>query len=208
MRVVIATRNPGKFEELSKMLETPGIEYVSLIEFDIEDIEEPGESYIENAIIKARKTTEMVGLPAIGDDSGLEITALEGYPGIKSARCAGQSASDDDKVRHIMGLMDGQKNRDARFICSLAFVIHSRCLALPSVFTGIVEGQILTGPVGEASPGLQYDSLFYYNDFGTTFADVEKEEKNRVSHRAKACFHMAHYLNGLVRGYNRGFANI
>jgi XTP/dITP diphosphohydrolase len=207
MKIVIATGNPGKFKELQEMLSVPFVEYVMASEFTTEEPEEIGETYVDNAIVKAKFFATKTGLPAIADDSGLEIVAMGGYPGIISARCAGDNATGDEKVKHILNIMRNEKNRDAMFVCSLAFV-HPLHLTIPSTFTGIVEGTILYSPVGKADEGLQYDSIFYYSPFGTTFADVEKWKKNRASHRASACFHMAHYIDGMMRGYNRGFGNL
>lgn len=205
MKVIIATHNPGKFSELEQMLAVEKITY--LPPTDIEDVEETGQTYVENAILKARTTAKISGRPAIGDDSGLEIFALNSEPGIRSARYAGEDATDAEKRQYILDLMDGVEDRQARFVCSLAFV-DPHHLALPTVFTGVVYGSIISEAVGEADPGLQYDSIFYYPPFGETFANVKKWRKNRASHRADACFQMAHYLNGLMRGYNKGFGNL
>lgn len=207
MKVVIATHNYGKFYELQYLLKVEGIQYIPLSDFNIGEIEETGETYIENAIIKARTTAKLTGLPAVGDDSGLEIFALEGYPGIKSARCAGEEASDADKKQHILDSMDRVPDRNARFICTLAFVDPYH-ISLPSVFTGTSNGQIISKPVGDADKGLQYDSIFFYRPINTTFADAPKWLKNRISHRAKASGMMAKYLDGVLRGENDGFGNL
>jgi XTP/dITP diphosphohydrolase len=206
MKVVIATNNSGKYLELKDLLAVSGIEYVSLADYDIADIEEPGQTYLENAIIKARTVAKLTGLPSVGDDSGLEIAALEGYPGIKSARCAGEGASDVEKREHILSLMYKSTDDNARFICTLAFV-HPDHLSLPTVFTGIAKGIIISKPVGDADKGLQYDSIFFYPPIGTTFANTPKWLKNRVSHRAKASAMMAKYLDGVLKEEFNGFGN-
>jgi len=207
MKVVIATENAGKFSELKEMLSVYSIEYVPSWSFVCHEPEETGSTYIENAILKAKSIAIQTGLPTIADDSGLEIAALMGYPGIASARCIGPEATGEEKIQYMLNLMEEETNKEAMFVCSLAFIdpLH---LTLPSVFTGVVEGTILTSPVGRYDTGLQYDSIFYYPPFDTTFANVGKWRKNRVSHRAHACFQMVHYLDGMMRGYNHGFGNL
>ena len=207
MRIVIATSNVGKFEEFQSLLRLDGIHYQRISEFEANKIKETGSTYIENAIIKATTISKINNMPTIADDSGLEICTLNGYPGVRSTRCAGEFATDEEKRWHILEEMAGKRDRRARFICAMAFV-HPDHLSTPTVFTGIAEGEILSQAVGDAGKGLQYDSIFYYPQFGTTFANVPKSLKNSVSHRGKAAAMMRKYLEGVLKGENSGFGNI
>jgi XTP/dITP diphosphohydrolase len=194
MQIVLATNNSGKFQELSQLLKVEGVEYVS----NYLEIEETGKTFVENAVLKATATAKETGLPAIADDSGLEIYALGGFPGLHSARCAGDGASDEAKTYYVLGKMDGVKDRKARFVSVIAFV-RPEAPQIPTFFTGYCEGKITREPRGKASPGLQYDSIFYYPPFRKTLAEVSKEEKNTVSHRFKASQGMQFYLKSVVQ---------
>lgn len=207
MKIVIATNNSGKFNELKQMLDTPSVEFLPMSDFKIDSPEETGLSYVENAIIKARYVAEKVDMLAIADDSGLEINALNGFPGIKSARCAGDDATDEQKRNYILNRMKKEHDGTAVFICSLAFVDPSYT-AIPSIFTGIADGEILEEPHGLSRPGLQYDSIFYYEPLKCTFAEMPEDVKNKVSHRADACALVREYINGIIKGRYLGFGNI
>lgn len=198
MEIIIATHNQGKFEELSTLLKTDSILFRSLKEFKIGDIDETGTNYIENAILKAKTVVMKTSLPAIADDSGLEIYALNGFPGLRSARCAGVGASDETRVDFILRKMNGVKDRRARFISTIAF-IRPDFLKFPTFFISYCEGEILTESRGKASPGLPYDSIFYYPEYGRTLAEISKEEKHAVSHRGDAGCSMQKFLNIMVK---------
>lgn len=192
MKIVLATKNKGKLIEMFEMLYVPGIEFVPLSHFNIPDIEETGESFMTNAMIKARAACEFTGLPAIADDSGLEIDILGGFPGINSARCAGENATDYQKRRVVLDMLEGSTNRNAQFVCYVA--LCKEPYTDDEFFSGHCRGEILKVPRGEAKPGLQYDSIFYIPDLGKTFAELSNEEKNSISHRGIAMGKMKCFL--------------
>lgn len=180
--VVIATRNRGKVEEIRGLLHGYDVEIKTLDDFDpIPEIIENGKSFEENACLKARFTAKTLNLPAIADDSGLVVDALNGAPGVYSARYAGEKATDAENNLKLLRELKGVKNRDARFVTVVA-------IALPQgeakTYTGKVEGIILETPDG--SMGFGYDPLFYYPPFSKTFAQMTNAEKNRISHRGMA----------------------
>jgi XTP/dITP diphosphohydrolase len=183
-RLVLATRNRGKVAELGALMEAAQVAVLTLDAFpNASNVEEDGASYAENAIRKARAVAEATGLPALADDSGLEVDALNGAPGIRSARFAGPAADDRDRVRALLAALVAVPAgaRSARFRCAVA-------LAWPDgrVVTaeGECRGQIATDSVGEG--GFGYDPIFVADDLGRTFASASTEEKQRVSHRARA----------------------
>jgi XTP/dITP diphosphohydrolase len=180
--VVIATRNRGKVEEILGLLHGYGVEVKTLDDFDpIPEVIEDGKSFKENACLKAVFTAKALGLPAIADDSGLVVEALNGAPGVYSARYAGDQATDEENNLKLLRELKGVKNRDARFETVVA-------VALPNgdakTYTGKVEGIILEAPDGNM--GFGYDPLFYYPLFSKTFARMTNEEKNQISHRGMA----------------------
>lgn len=193
MKIILATRNPGKFEELQELLRVEGVEFVPISDFDLEDVEEAGETFEENAILKARYAAENTGLSAIADDSGLCIEALNGYPGVFSTRCAGENATDEEKRQHILEKMKGQENRNAQFVCCMALVSPDD-LDIPITFSGVANGEILKEPQGKARPKVQYDNIFFYPQAGMTFAQMSEAYKNAVSHRGNAGRQMREYL--------------
>jgi XTP/dITP diphosphohydrolase len=193
MIVVFATHNRDKFYELEQLFEVEGIEYIPAAVFDIDEIEETGKTFKENAILKARCVAEQTGYLAIGDDSGMELPALGGYPGLFSARCAGENATDEDRRQHILQKMAGIEDRRVSFVCALALV-RPDDLDHPICFTGQCHGELLNEARGEADEGLQYDSLFYDLDLRKTFAEIPKEHKHLLSHRGRAANQMKTYL--------------
>jgi len=201
MKIVLATKNPGKYKELFQMLQMDGIEYVPISSFDIEDIEETGSTFIENALLKAKYASEKTGLPAIADDSGMELPVLNNFPGIYSARCAGENATDEEKRQFILKKMENIADRRVRFVCAIVFVNPKT--KLPTYFQETCEGELLTSSRGEADINIQYDSLFYFPEFEMTFAEMTKEMKNKVSHRGKACKAMRSCLKELVASKKR-----
>lgn len=180
--IVLATRNKGKVREFKCLLGDFPVEIKSLEDFGpIPPAVEDGETFEDNAVIKARHTARILGLPAIADDSGLEVAALGGAPGIRSARYAGEKASDDERNLKLLDALKGVVDRSARFVCVIAIAVP-RGPAL--LYEGICEGSITEEMQG--SNGFGYDPVFYYPPFGKTFARLSVDEKNRVSHRGKA----------------------
>lgn len=179
--LLLATHNLGKVKELSILLAP--IECVAQSAYLITPIEESGLSFIENAILKARHASAHTQLPALADDSGLVVEALNGQPGIFSARFAGKDATDQDNVFKLLAQMQGNSNRQAYFYCAIALVKHADD-PTPVIATGRLNGIIHTHPLG--NHGFGYDPIFYLPDFKTTMAELSTEIKNQISHRAMA----------------------
>ena len=188
MRVVLATGNPGKLQELSAMLEPLAIEVVSLSQFTRTAVAETGLTFVENAIIKARHAAQLAQLPAIADDSGLEVDALHGAPGIYSARYAGEHASDEDNLRKLLAALAGRPvaERAARYCCALVYMRWEHD-PFPLVSQASWEGRIAAAPRGSGG----YDPIFELPQRDVTVAELPAAEKNQLSHRGQA-------LRGLV----------
>jgi XTP/dITP diphosphohydrolase len=184
-RVVLATGNRGKLAELRAILAGAGLEVLSQSDFGIEPPVEDGESFAANALIKARHASRLARMPAIADDSGLEVDALGGRPGIHSARYAGPGCGDADNnaklLRELHGVADA--GRTARYRCAIAWVDHADDPS-PLVCEAAWEGRIAWAPRGTG--GFGYDPLFIVAGVGLTAAEMPAEEKNRVSHRGQA----------------------
>jgi XTP/dITP diphosphohydrolase len=182
-KVVLASGNPGKLRELSRILSPIGLELHSQAEFDVPEVPETGLSFVENAIIKARAAADHCGLPAIADDSGLEVDFLDGEPGIHSARYSGEgdAANNAKLLRALEGVPETR--RTARFQCVLVYMRHALD-PTPRVCQASWEGRILFEPRGEN--GFGYDPLFFVPEQGCSSAELPTELKNRISHRAKA----------------------
>lgn len=185
MKVVLATGNTGKVRELAAMLHGLDIEILPQSAFQVREAEETGLSFIENAILKARNAAQQTGLPAIADDSGLEVDALQGAPGIHSARYAGPQAGDKANLEKLLKAMQDlpELARSARFRCVLVYLKHAADPA-PFVAEGVWEGSILPAPRG--SNGFGYDPVFLVPERGCSSAELPPEDKNRLSHRGKA----------------------
>ena len=186
MKIVLASRNKKKKIELQTLLSQyiDGIEILSLDEVGIYgEIEENGVTFEENALIKARTAAES-GYIGVGDDSGLEVDALGGAPGVYSARYAGEHGDDEANNNLLLKNLEGVSNRSARFVSCIACVFPEKYGYEPIVVRGYVEGEILKERHGTG--GFGYDPLFYFEKFGKTLAEVTPEEKNSVSHRANA----------------------
>jgi len=194
MRLVLATRNEGKAKEIREALS--GLEVDLLTLSDFPEVHEDGATFSENAKKKALTVAKFTGLPALADDSGLEVDALGGMPGVRSARFAGEGADDDANNRKLLELLKGlpPERRTARFRCVLA-------LAFPDgeVYTveGTCEGLIAEEPAGEG--GFGYDPLFLIPEEGRTFAQMTREEKNSLSHRGRALRKLREVLHQLIR---------
>jgi XTP/dITP diphosphohydrolase len=185
MRIVLATNNPGKLSELQALLAPLGFEVEPQSRYTQDSVEESGLTFVENAILKARHAARASGLPAIADDSGLEVDALQGAPGVYSARYAGESASDADNLQKLLTQLRGvpAAQRSARYRCALA-LLRWGADPSPLLVQTSWEGRIIDAPRGEN--GFGYDPIFEVADRSVTAAELPAEEKNRLSHRAQA----------------------
>jgi XTP/dITP diphosphohydrolase len=185
MKVVLATGNKGKLTEFRQLLAGLDMDVVPQSDFDIPDAIEDGLSFVENAIIKARHAAKLTGLPAIADDSGLEVDMLNGAPGIYSARFSGENATDEKNNLRLLSLLQEipEEQRTARFQCLLVMMRHAED-PTPLICQGTWEGRISFAPQGDN--GFGYDPLFLIPELGLTSAQLEKTEKNRISHRGQA----------------------
>jgi XTP/dITP diphosphohydrolase len=182
MKVLVATSNKGKIAEISQILFNTGITLVSPPELGMSlDVEENGMTFAENAIAKAVAWQKASGLPSLADDSGLCVDALEGKPGVLSARFAGPGATDQDNMDLLLRLMEDKEDRKARFVCVVALALSEQAVVTGK---GEYEGSILRSPLGTG--GFGYDPLFLDHDSGKTFAQLSNEEKNTRSHRGRA----------------------
>ncbi|ABI57787.1 RdgB/HAM1 family non-canonical purine NTP pyrophosphatase [Alkalilimnicola ehrlichii MLHE-1] len=184
-RIVLASGNPGKVRELQGLLKETGIQVIPQSEYCVPDAEETGLSFIENAILKARHACRHTDLPALADDSGLEVDFLDGEPGIYSARYAGSHGDDVANNDRLLGELDGvpEAERTARFRCVIALLRHAED-PMPLVVSGTWEGRILTQPRGDG--GFGYDPLFFDRELGRSAAELDARTKNRHSHRGRA----------------------
>ena len=184
-RLVLASGNAGKLAELRALLAGTGVELVAQSQLGVEEVEETGLSFVENAILKARHAARASGLPALADDSGLCVDALRGAPGLYSARYAGvhgdHAANIDKLLRELEQVGDAE--RGARFVCVLALVRHADD-PLPLLAQGVWEGRILRARAG--SGGFGYDPVFFSPAHGCSAAELAPDVKNRDSHRGHA----------------------
>jgi XTP/dITP diphosphohydrolase len=180
--LVLASRNQGKTEELRALLANFPVDIKNLEDFGpTPTIDEDGETFEDNAISKARFTAKVLGLPALADDSGLKVEALGGAPGVRSARYAGENATDSDNNLKLLQELENVENRSAAFACVIAIAVP---WGPALVYEGSCEGVINREQVG--SLGFGYDPVFFYPQLEKTFAQLSTEEKNRVSHRGQA----------------------
>ncbi len=196
--IVLATHNAGKVKELQKVLKNFPVEIKSLSDFGpIPEVIEDGETFDDNAYKKASFTAKVLGIPAISDDSGLVVEALDGNPGVRSARYAGENATDKDNIDKLLAEMKGKENRAAAFECVLSIAVPSG----PALtYEGRCEGVITEEPQGEE--GFGYDPVFYYPPFSKTFAEISVDEKNKVSHRGKALQGLAEEFDKVLKWIN------
>lgn len=196
-KIVLASNNAGKVREINAMLSGLDLQVISQSEFSVPEIEETGLTFVENALLKARHAARLTGLPAIADDSGIEIPALQGQPGIYSARYAGVGASDEANlyklINEIKKLPEDQ--RQARFVCLMVFLRHAED-PVPLIAEGIWDGIAVTAPKGQN--GFGYDPMFYVPAHNCTSAELPPEIKNRISHRGQALQKLIAQLNILA----------
>ncbi|RLA02359.1 MAG: non-canonical purine NTP pyrophosphatase, RdgB/HAM1 family [Gammaproteobacteria bacterium] len=184
-KIVLASGNKGKLREFAQLFAPMNIEVVPQSEFNVPEAEETGLTFVENAIIKARNAAEHTGLPAIADDSGIEVDYLLGAPGIYSARYAGTDASDLDNLNALLAALGGvpDNERAARYQCLLVMMRHSKD-PTPLICQADWQGQILTSPVGKG--GFGYDPIFWVPETKCSAAELSSEQKHAISHRGKA----------------------
>jgi XTP/dITP diphosphohydrolase len=197
-RIVLASGNKGKLKEFSEILNPINFDVVSQGELGVIDAEETGLSFVENAILKARHACAVTGLPAISDDSGLEVDALCGAPGIYSARFAGEGATDALNIEKLLGELAelDESQRTARFRCVLVCMRHEND-PTPLIALGTWEGRILAAPQGEN--GFGYDPIFWAPEFDCAAAELSSEQKRSVSHRGKAVAELSAQLADFLR---------
>lgn len=182
-RIVVASGNAGKLAEFNRLLGEAGIEFVAQGELGVGDIEETGLTFVENALLKARHAARATRLPALADDSGLCVDALNGAPGLYSARYAGEPSDAARNIDKLLQALDGVVHRGAHFHCTLALLRHADD-PRPLIAQGEWHGRILASARGTG--GFGYDPLFLDPDSGKTAAELEPATKNRISHRGQA----------------------
>jgi XTP/dITP diphosphohydrolase len=184
-RIVLASGNPGKLAEFNRLLAPTGLTVLSQADFNLHSADETGLTFVENAILKARYICEQTGLPALADDSGLEVDYLKGQPGIYSARYAGINASDTDNNQKLLAaLTDVDEHlRTARYQCILVFMRHALD-PTPIICQAAWEGKILSTPIGDG--GFGYDPIFWVPSHQCSAAQLNAAEKNTLSHRGRA----------------------
>jgi len=188
-KIVLASRNPNKIEEMNALFSDLGIKVYSALDFPaLEEVEEDEPSLEGNALKKARYVHQVTGLPALSDDTGLEVTALNGAPGVFSARYAGENASYQDNVLKLLEAMLDKADRKAQFRTVLALVTSNEELT----FDGICAGEIISEQKG--SSGFGYDPIFKPNGFNETFAELDSSTKNEISHRGRAAQELLKFL--------------
>ncbi|MEP5982630.1 MAG: RdgB/HAM1 family non-canonical purine NTP pyrophosphatase [Marinobacter alexandrii] len=192
-KIVIASNNQGKIAELTDLLAPLGMMPVAQGQLGVGEAEEPAVTFVENAILKARHASRITGLPALADDSGLAVDHLGGQPGVRSARYAGDNASDQDNVDALLAAMasvpEGQ--RGAQFHCVLVFLRHADD-PTPIVCHGRWPGAILSAPAGDG--GFGYDPVFWVSEHQCSAAELTPAEKSRISHRGRALAQLAQQL--------------
>ena len=196
-KVVLASNNPGKVRELAELLSERDLELLPQSAFGLTEVAETGLTFVENAILKAREAAKVAGLPAIADDSGIVVDALDGQPGIYSARYAGSAATDEENLTKLLAALDGvpEEKRTARFYCLIVYMSHPAD-PTPIICDGTWEGRILFERRGKG--GFGYDPVFYLPELGCSAAELLPAKKNALSHRGQA-------LRALVKRIKEGF---
>ncbi len=193
-KIVLASGNSGKLREIQAVLDQQRFQLIKQSEFNVPDVPETGTTFVENAIIKARHAAQFTGLPALADDSGIEVDALQGAPGVYSARYAGEHGADEANNIKLLSEMKNvsEEDRGARFQCVIVYMRHAGD-PMPLICEGIWEGKILYDLAG--SNGFGYDPLFFVPTHGCSSAQLDPAEKNRISHRAQALQKLISKLN-------------
>lgn len=196
--IVLASNNSAKIREIGQLLKGSGVEILPQSKFGVPEIEETGKSFVENAILKARNASVISGLPAMADDSGIEVDALNGAPGIFSARFAGQGCSDQDNNDKLLAELKDvpDQQRDARFQCVIIYMRRAHD-SMPFICTGTWEGRILHQERG--ANGFGYDPLFYVPTHGCSSAELPPDVKNQISHRAQALSVLQSFFQSLIK---------
>jgi XTP/dITP diphosphohydrolase len=182
-KLVIASSNSGKLREIDQLLKPLGIEVLPQSVFNVSESEEPYSTFIENALVKAHHASRCTGLPALADDSGICVNALNGKPGILSARYAGEPRSDERNNQKLVDVLTNQADRKAHYYCVIVLVRHPDD-PQTLIADGSWHGEIVLQPRGAG--GFGYDPYFFLPDLGKTAAELPAEQKNRISHRGKA----------------------
>ena len=182
-KLVLASSNPGKLREFEALLAPLGMEVVPQASLGIADAEEPHGTFVENALAKARHASRRTQLPALADDSGICVGALDGEPGVHSARFAGEPRSDTRNNEKLLQLLADKDNRRAHYYCVIVLMRHAEDPE-PIIAEGSWAGEIIAEPRG--ANGFGYDPYFFLRDLGKTAAELDPEQKNIVSHRGKA----------------------
>ena len=192
-KIVLASNNAGKAREIAEILSAYNISVVPQSEYNVPEIPETGLTFVENALLKARNACQHTGLPALADDSGIEIDALNGEPGIYPARYAGEGATDEANVQKALKALKDvpPKQRGARFQCLMVLLEHEKD-PTPLICQGTWEGSILTEPQGEN--GFGYDPVFYVPQYQCSAAQISSEQKHALSHRGKALKQLAEQI--------------
>lgn len=193
-KLVIATGNAGKLREIRQLLAPLAVEVLPQSDFAVPEAEEPYCTFIENALAKARHASLHTGLPALADDSGICVDALQGAPGVYSARYAGEPRSDARNNQKLLTAMTGHSNRHAYYYCVMVLVRHAED-PQPLIAEGLWQGEIMTAPRGDG--GFGYDPVFLDAKTEKTGAELPLEIKNRISHRGQALTRMLHMLERL-----------
>ena len=182
-KLALASNNPGKLREFQFLLQPLGIEVLTQAQLGIEEAEEPHQTFIENALAKARHASRLSGLPALADDSGICVNALDGAPGVQSARYADAPKSDERNNEKLLREMQDITDRRAHYYCVLVLLRHADD-PQPLIAEGEWHGEIALQPSGDG--GFGYDPLFWLPEFGKTSAQLERKQKHAISHRGKA----------------------
>lgn len=195
--IVLASNNLGKVKEINELLDDTRFKILPQSEFDVVEVEETGLTFIENALLKARNAARYSHHPVIADDSGIEALALEGRPGIYSARYAGAGASDEDNINKLIEDITplSESDRKVRFVCIMVFLRHADD-PTPIISEGIWEGVAITHPRGQN--GFGYDPMFFVPTHNCTSAELSPEIKNQLSHRGQALRELVNKINLLM----------
>ena len=190
MKIVLASKNSGKLKEFNYLFKNTNFELIPISEFTNKDIEETGTSYEENAFIKAKFASDISGLPSLGDDSGLEVEALNGEPGIFSARFAGEKGNDNLNNNKLLDELSLKKDKSAKFVSILSFLHPELKISLFSY--GELFGKIIESPRGKG--GFGYDPIFQIKNSELTLAEISEDERMKISHRTISTLKMINLL--------------